>query len=149
MKTLKNLSNNELLEYFNLFNKLNKRHHDTRKYGYDVKFAYHIVRLLNEAEQILTEHTLDLQKNREQLKTIRKGEWKKEQIVQYFEDKERQLEEVYNKSTLRHSPNVEKIKQIYLDCLEIHFGSLKNIVERKKDVNDFITDLQILIDKYK
>ena len=43
------------------------------KFGFDVKFAYHTVRLLNEAEQLLLEGDLDLQRNREQLKSIRRG----------------------------------------------------------------------------
>jgi uncharacterized protein len=38
-----------------------KRREIIDKYGYDEKFAYHVVRLLNEAEQILTENDLDLQ----------------------------------------------------------------------------------------
>src|SRR5262245_49407533 len=41
------------------------------KYGYDTKFAYHLIRLLNEAEQILAEGDLDLMRNREQLKDVR------------------------------------------------------------------------------
>ena len=51
----------------------------------DVKFLYHVVRLLNEAEQILMEGDLDLERNREQLKSIRKGEWTFDQIVKYFD----------------------------------------------------------------
>ena len=38
-----------------------KRKELVDKYGYDIKFAYHVVRLLNEVEQILTEHNLDLE----------------------------------------------------------------------------------------
>ena len=44
------------------------------KYGMDVKHAYHIVRLACEAEQILQHGDLDLEANREQLKSIRRGE---------------------------------------------------------------------------
>ncbi len=42
-----------------------KRKELVEKYGYDVTFAYHVVRLLNEIEQILTEADLDLERNRE------------------------------------------------------------------------------------
>lgn len=38
------------------------------KFGYDVKFAYHVVRLLDEIEQIMVESDLDLERNREQLR---------------------------------------------------------------------------------
>jgi predicted nucleotidyltransferase len=42
--------------------KLTKRIDTIVKYGYDVKFAYHIVRLLNEVEQILIEHDFRFRK---------------------------------------------------------------------------------------
>src|SRR5262249_48932248 len=62
------------------------------KYQYDLKFAYHVVRILNEAEQILLEGDLDLLRNREQLKSIRRGEWTRQQILEYFEQKRVGLE---------------------------------------------------------
>jgi predicted nucleotidyltransferase len=78
-----------------------KRKELFEKYGYDTKFATHIVRLLNEVEQIMIEQDLDLQRNREQLKSVRNGEWTLAQLEDYFEQKERALEDVYTKSTLR------------------------------------------------
>jgi len=41
-----------------------KRIETVDKYGYDVKFAYHVVRLLDEVEQILTTHDLDITRAR-------------------------------------------------------------------------------------
>lgn len=95
-----------------------------QKHGYDVKSAYHVVRLLDEVKQILIEGDLDLQRNREQLKSIRRGEWSFQEIETYFKENEKYLEEIYLKSTLPHSPDEDKIKQILLDCLEMHFGKL-------------------------
>lgn len=99
------------------------------KYGYDVKFAYNVVRLLNEIEQILMEHDLDLQRNREQLKSIRRGEWTLEDIEKYFVDKEKSLEKLYIESSLRHKPNEVEIKELLLNCLEQHFGNLDSVVK--------------------
>src|SRR5262249_11487252 len=45
------------------------------QHGYDVKLGYHVVRLLLEAEQILLERDLDLERSREQLLAIRAGAW--------------------------------------------------------------------------
>jgi len=89
------------------------REKDIVKHGYSTKFAYHIVRLLNEVEQILTEQDLDIQRNREQLKSIRRGDWTLEQIENYFEKKELELE-----------PDEEGIKNLLMECLEMHYGSL-------------------------
>jgi predicted nucleotidyltransferase len=95
-----------------------------KKYGYDVKFGYHVVRLLNEVEQILSEHDIDLERNREQLKAIRRGEWALAYLENWFAEKEKALEDVYLKSTLQHKPDETKIKDLLLECLEMHYGSL-------------------------
>lgn len=101
-----------------------KRAEQVAEYGFDLKFAYHVVRLLNEVEQILTEGDLDLQRNNEQLKAIRRGDWTLQQIEEYFAAKELQLEEVYNKSQLPWGPDEAAVKQLLLDCLEEHYGTL-------------------------
>jgi predicted nucleotidyltransferase len=125
------------------------RYEMVQKYGYDLKFAYHVVRLLNEVEQIMIEKDLDLQRNREQLKSIRNGEWSKERIKKYFEDKEKFLEEVYLKSDLPHSPNEERIKTILLECLEMHYSSLDDAITRNIPVEQILDDMSSYIDKIK
>lgn len=105
-----------------------KRYKSVMLHKYDLKFAYHVVRLLGEVEQILIEHDLDLERNREQLKSIRRGEWKLEDIEEYFQTKEKELESVYLSSDLQYKPNEDKIKQLLINCLEEHFGSLKDCI---------------------
>jgi predicted nucleotidyltransferase len=129
--------------------KLSKRLGSVRKFGYDVKFAYHVVRLLNEVEQILTEKDLDLERNREQLKSIRRGEWKIEQIRDYFSTKERELETVYLSSLLPYSPDEDKIKLLLLSCLEEHYGSLDQAIAKPDSFKDLLTDLHQILDKYR
>jgi hypothetical protein len=104
-----------------------KRRETIDKFGFDVKFAYHVVRLLNECEQILIEGDLDLQRNNEQLKAIRRGEWKIEDIEVYFQDKEKQLERIYAESRLPWGPDEAKIKALLVNCLEHHYGSLEGV----------------------
>jgi len=124
-----------------------KRYIGVQKYGYDLKFAYHVVRLLNEVEQILIEHDLDLERNREQLKSIRRGEWEQEQIIKYFEDKEKTLEELYVKSNLRHSPDEERIKSILLECLELHYGSISDAIKTDIVIEDILDSMDEYINK--
>ena len=126
-----------------------KRHEEVLKYGYDPKFGYHIVRLLGEIEQILIEHDLDLERNREQLKSIRRGEWSLEQLENYFKSKERELEEVYNKSTLPWGPPVDKIKALLLECLEEHFGDLSRCVQTVDPAIQALNDISDILNKYK
>lgn len=123
-----------------------KRKATVEKYGYDVKFAYHVVRLLNEIEQILSEGDLDLERNREQLKDIRRGKWKVSEIREYFQTKEKDLESLCIKSDLPHNPQFEKIRKVLLECLEMHFD--KSVTERTDNIQDIINDMMSVISKY-
>lgn len=96
--------------------------------GYDTKFAYHVVRLIGEVEQILVEQDIDLQRDNERLKAIRRGEWTEERLRQWFAEKESQLERAYAESTLRATPDEPKIRALLLAALEDHYGSLEGCV---------------------
>lgn len=125
------LSKERFLKYAQLYCDMLKssgRAERVKVNGFDHKFAYHCVRLLDEAEQILIEHDIDLQRNREMLKSIRRGEWTLERVENYFETKERELETLYINSSLRHSPDESEIKELLLNCLEHHYGSLDNVI---------------------
>lgn len=123
------------------------RYEMIQKYGYDVKFAYHVVRLLNEVEQILVEQDLDLRRNNEQLKEIRAGQWSMEQIEQYFMMKEKSLEETYTKSTLRYKPDEQIIRKLLLEVLEEHFGTLQGMVETADHYKDMLRQIQQIASK--
>lgn len=106
-----------------------KRYEDVQKHGYSTKFAYHVVRLLNECEEILLEHNLTLDRNREQLKDIRAGNWSEQNIKDYFYKKEGELETAYTSSTLQKYPDEKEIKRLLLECLEEYYGSLEDCIE--------------------
>lgn len=113
-----------------------KRKEMIDQYGYDVKFAYHVVRLLDEVEQILTEHDIDLERNREQLKAIRRGEWAVVEIEEYFASKEKELENLYTTSKLPHKPDESRIQTLLLQCLEQHYGDLsKCVIDQDETIN--------------
>lgn len=101
-------------------------------YGMDTKFLYHVIRLLSEAEQILLEGDLDLQEKgrREHMKAIRRGEVSEKDIREWASNKEKQLEDLYHKSTLPLKPNKEAIKEVLLKCLEQHYGSLEKYIQQ-------------------
>lgn len=105
-----------------------KRYEMIQLYGYDLKFAYHVIRLICEVEQILTTGDIDLRRDAELLKSIRRGEWTEERVRTWFSDKEKSLESLYTESTaVPYKPDEEAIKQLLLDCLEDHYGSLSFI----------------------
>lgn len=126
-----------------------KRKQIREQFGFDVKFAYHVVRLLCECEMILTEHDLDLRRHREHLKAIRRGDVTEEEIRHWFSDKEQQLEKVYADSTLPWGPDEDKIKQLLLDCLEHHYGNLASCIVVPKAAEIALRDIAVVIDRYR
>jgi predicted nucleotidyltransferase len=126
-----------------------KRSEMIDKFGYDVKFAYHVIRLLNECEQILMTGDLNLEQNREQLKSVRRGEWSLLQIDEFFESKQKTLEDLYAKSTLRHSPDVAALRELLLNCIEEHYGKVSAVVVRNDSMGNLLGDMERLLAKYK
>lgn len=127
-----------------------KRVKIVKEFGFDVKFAYHLVRLAEEIGQILEHQDLDLEQNREQLKAIRRGEYTLDDIVKYFDSKEKALEILYAKSALRETPRKSEIKQLLLNCLEHHFGNLASINLGNSDrVSALIIELESVLDRYR
>lgn len=126
-----------------------KRTKLVEEFGYDVKFAYHVVRLLNEIEQIMAEATLDLDRNSEQLKAIRRGDWSEQQVETYFFEKEKNLERLFIESKLPIAADKMQIKALLLNCLEQHYGSLDKCIESTDRQSQALRDIQAILDSLK
>jgi predicted nucleotidyltransferase len=126
-----------------------KRQADIDKYGYDIKGAYHVVRLALECEQILTEGDLDLERNKEQLKAIRAGEWTLERLETFYEDKEAHLENLAAESKLPKYPDQDALKTLLLRCLEAHYGNLSSTITLLTDVDKVLAEMQKVVDRYR
>jgi uncharacterized protein len=126
-----------------------KRAADVEAHGFDTKFAYHVVRLVLQAEQILMEGDLDLMRNREILKSIRRGEWSLTELESWFSSKEKDLETIYARSTLRNEPDEEAIKRLLLTALETHYGDLSAAVKLETPVDRILADLEAVMSKYR
>jgi hypothetical protein len=74
------------------------------------------------------------------------GEWSLKQIDDFFDLKEKHLEEAYSKSTLPHSPNENKIKELLLQCIEHHYGTVSQKLYIES--TSIISDLKALIEKH-
>jgi len=127
-----------------------KRADTVEQYGFDVKFAYHLVRLLYEVEQILTTGDLDLRRNAEELKSIRRGEWSAQQVREFFAVKERGLETIYEQCRiLPYGPREGEIKQLLLDCLETHYGSLENCIVTDNTPILALREIATILDRHR
>lgn len=126
-----------------------KRAATIQEHGFDLKFSYHVVRLMLQCEQILVEHDLDIERNSEVLKSIRRGEWTLPQLTSWFEVKEKSLETLYANSTLQDKPDEEGLKRLLLETLEMHYGTLTSTVVQTSSMGTLLSELEALVEKYK
>lgn len=147
LSNLSKLSNEKLIEYRNLCLKLSKRAKLVKNHSFDTKFAYHVVRLIYEVEEILTTGDLHLDQNSEILKAIRRGEWTEDRVYKFFEQKEQALNKAYENSSLPYYPDEQKIKKLLLECLEHHFGSLKDVYVEPDKYKNALLDIQNICTK--
>ena len=117
------------------------------KHGFDTKFAMNLVRLADKCEQLLAKGDLDLQANKDHLKAIKRGDVPKEDILAWFKDKERHLEELYLKTSLPEEPRSEEIKQLLLNCLEHHYGNLSEVITRADKHHVALTQIRRILDE--
>jgi predicted nucleotidyltransferase len=128
-------------------NPTGKRADITAEHGFDTKFGYHVYRLISEVEQIMAEGDIDIQRDNEPLKAIRRGEWTEQQLREWFTDKEKSLERLYETSSLRHSPDETAIKQLLLDCLEHHYGNLSDCLVQPDLAVSALRNIQAELDR--
>lgn len=118
-----------------------KRAESYEEHGYDTKFAYHVVRLLLEVEMLLGEHDIDLERHREQMKAVRRGEWSLDKLVEWAATKEKDLESLYASSTLPHRSDEPTVKKLLLECLEHHYGDLSSVVYVPSKAEDALREI--------
>lgn len=149
---LEDLTDEQLREYKALFAIGNAKSHrfESRKCNnQDNKFLYHIVRLLDECDQILSNGDIDLHRSKEAMKSIRRGEWTLDQVRKWMKQKDISLENLYNKSELPHSAPEDKLKELLLICLEHHYGSLKGMVEDKNWSLSALKEIDLVLNKHR
>lgn len=98
-------------------NRNEKRSELEEKFGYDTKHASHLVRLMESAKDILKTNTYNptLTGDRLQLvKDVRAGKMSYDEILEYAEKLDLELNEEYKKSTLQKKPDVKKVNELVL-----------------------------------
>lgn len=76
------------------------------KFGYDVKYAYHVIRLGRMGCEILEQHKVIVKRpDREELLRIRNGAWSYDQLLEEAEKLDARAAELYETSSLRKSPD--------------------------------------------
>jgi len=105
-----------------------KRQEYLDKWGYDTKMAYHSLRLLDQLNQLLDEGTIDLMRNKEECKAMRKGEWGEwktfERVVS--ERLEALEKKALTQNAISPKPRLGELKVLLAECIESWYGSFDN-----------------------
>lgn len=89
------------------------------QFGYDCKFAYHALRLILAATEILETHDYHCYRpEREWLIEVRKGKYTMDELFKIFEELDAKLKDAYDRSTLREKPDYDKINKWLIDLNE-------------------------------
>ena len=148
---LANLSQLELNEYLTMFTAgmtESKRFESRKTFNVDVKFLYHLARLADECEQILELGDVDLQRSREYMKAIRRGDVSEKDLTEWYTVRDKNLEALYGSSKLPNSPNMQAIKTLLFQCLEEHYGDLNIGVARQEREALALVEIKAVLEKY-
>lgn len=86
------------------------------KSGYDTKHASHLVRLMRMGYEILTEGKVIVKRpDREEILSIKKGDWSYDKVMAYADEMQVKLDEAYKVTKLPKSVDFKKINGLYHD----------------------------------
>ena len=96
------------------------------KYGFDVKHAMHLVRLMRMCVEILEGKGVQVYRpDREELLAIRRGCWSYDEVVEEAECLDARAEELYTCShALPHKPHLEKLNNLCIQAINQHHDLL-------------------------
>lgn len=87
------------------------------KFGYDLKHATHLVRLISECQELLTSGNITFPRpDAKFLLEIKNGLYSYDELSKYLESYDEKFNELYEKSPLPHSPDKVKIDEL---CIKI------------------------------
>ena len=93
------------------------------KYGYDCKHGMHLVRLMRMCREVLaTGRVLVRRPDAEELLTIRNGAWPYEQLVEWAERQDQEMDELVKTSPLPHAPDRVALDRLCRDIVQSHFS---------------------------
>tara|TARA_Y100000310_G_scaffold331242_1_gene404463 strand:- start:7561 stop:8493 length:933 start_codon:yes stop_codon:yes gene_type:complete len=114
------------------------------KYGMDVKMNYHPLRLLDSCDQIIKIGDLDLQRNKEECKRMRSGDWGTfEDFEVYVTDKIKELDKwvLSNIPAIPHVPAKDSLHNLLMQCIEEWYGSES---KQKQQTTEYVSAKDVM-----
>lgn len=102
----------------------------TEKYGYDTKYAAHLVRLMRMSHEIMDSGAVNVYRGNidaNELIQIRQGAWKYEDVISWAKAQDQKLTLNYNngKYAIPHSPDRNAINSLCCEIVERHLAGEK------------------------
>lgn len=96
------------------------------KYGYDVKHAQHLIRLMRMCKEILSlgRVIVKRQHDKDELMAIRNGYRSYEEILEEAENLEKICANLYETSSIPHTPDINKIDAFIVNLTQKYLGLL-------------------------
>lgn len=86
------------------------------QFSFDTKHAMHLVRLLRMGREIITNQGVKVKReDRDELLSIRNGDWSYEKLIEYTDAMMLELDELYEKSSLPDAPDQQKINDLMIE----------------------------------
>lgn len=118
------------------------------KYTFDLKMGAHVFRLIDQVEQILTTNDIDLMRNKEEIKLIRRGEWGDiDRFEREYQKRMDHLEELSRKCNLPPQPQQGSLKKLLMEILEEHYGSGEAAMKNNQEEYISVKDINEKFDK--
>lgn len=93
-----------------------KRLETEKKFGFDTKNASHLVRLVRMCKEIVTTEKVFVKRpDAEELQAIRNGAWSYDQLIEYVDRENQELEKLTRTSKLPGQPPIEKIQNLLIE----------------------------------
>ncbi len=115
---------NKIEEYKNYqrwkINRNPKRAELEAKFGFDLKHATQLVRLLRMGKEILESGRVQVYRanDREELMAIKTGAWTYEQLIEYADKLEKEVEIAYQNSKLPNQPDINYLDNLCIQLIE-------------------------------
>lgn len=94
------------------------------EFGYDTKHAMHLVRLMRMCREILCEGKVYVRRpDAEELLDIRRGAWTYDQLIEWADKQDAEMQALYESSPLPYKPRAQEIDEL---CQELVEESLKH-----------------------
>lgn len=91
------------------------------QYGFDTKFASHLIRLLLEGKELLTKGSLQFPlADKETLLAIKQGRWSIKEILDYADQLESEIDNLAKHSLLPSKPCLAEIEKFTMEILTAH-----------------------------